>query len=72
MRVKLEEFGSDARPRVYYTYDIPRIGETVLVSPDGFKARVIDVKHALLSEHGNLSEVILVVVRIAEDMGSDT
>jgi hypothetical protein len=72
VRVKLEEFGSDARPRVYYTYDIPRIGETVLVSPDGFKARVIDVKHALLSEHGNLSEVILVVVRIAEDMGSDT
>jgi hypothetical protein len=72
MRVKLEEFGSDARPRVYYTYDIPRIGETVLVSPDGFKARVIDVKHALLSEHGNLSEVILVVVRIAEDMGSAT
>ena len=72
MRVKLEEFGSDARPRVYYTYDIPRIGETVLASPDGFKARVIDVKHALLSEHGNLSEVILVVVRIAEDMGSAT
>jgi hypothetical protein len=72
MRVKLEELGSDAQPRVYYTYDTPRIGETVLVSPDGFKARVIDVKHALLSEHGNLPEPILIIARIAEDIDSDT
>ena len=72
MRVKLEEFGSDAQPRVYYTYDIPSIGETVVVSPEGFEARIVDIKHALFGEHGNLPEPILIVARIAEDMGSDT
>jgi hypothetical protein len=72
MRVKLEELGSDAQPRVYYTYDAPRIGETVVVSPDGFEARIIDIKHALFCEHGNLPEPILIVARIDEDMGSDT
>jgi hypothetical protein len=72
VRVKLEEFGSDAQPRVYYTYDIPRIGETVVVSPEGFEARIVDIKHALFGEHGNLPEPILIVARIAEDMGSAT
>ena len=72
MRVKLEEFGSDARPRVYYTYDIPRIGETVVVSPEGFEARIVDIKHALFGEHGNLPEPILIVARIVGDIDSDT
>ncbi len=72
MRVKLEEFLSNAQPRVYYTYDTPRIGETVVVSPDGFEARIVAIKHALLGEHGNLPEPILIVARIAEDMGGDT
>lgn len=72
MRVKLEELGSDAQPREYYTYDVPRIGETVVVSPDGFEARIVDIKHALLGEHGNLPEPILIVARIAEDIDSDT
>ena len=71
MRVKLEEFLSDAQPREYYTYDMPRIGDTVVVSPDGFEARVVDIKHALLGEHGNLPEPILIVARIAEDIDSD-
>ena len=71
MRVKLEEFLSDARPREYYTYDMPRIGETVVVSPDGFEARIVNIKHALLGEHGNLPEPILIVARIAEDIDSD-
>ena len=72
MRVKLEEFLSDARPREYYTYNMPRIGETVVVSPDGFEARIVNIKHALLGEHGNLSEPILIVARIAEDIDGDT
>ena len=72
MRVKLEELGSDAQPREYYTYDTPKIGETVVVSPDCFEARIIDIKHALLGEHGNLLEPILIVARIAEDGDSDT
>ena len=74
MRVKLEEFGSDARPRVYYTYDnwILRIGEIVVVSPDGFQARIVDIKHALFGEDGNLPEPILIIARIAEDIDSDT
>ena len=71
MRVKLEELGSDAAPREYYTYDVPRIGETVVVSPDGFEARIVNIKHALLGEHGNLSEPILIVARIAEDIDGD-
>ena len=71
MRVKLEELGSDAAPREYYTYDVPRIGETVVVSPDGFQARIIEIKHALLGEHGNLPEPILVVARIAEGIDGD-
>lgn len=72
MRVKLEEFGSDAQPRVYYTYDAPRIGEIVVVSPDGFQARIVDIKHALFGEDGNLPEPILIIARIAEDIDSDT
>jgi hypothetical protein len=72
MLVKLEEFGSDARPQEYYTQYMPRIGETVVVSPDGFEARIVNIKHALFGEHGNLPEPILIVARIAEDMGSDT
>lgn len=72
MRVKLEELGSDAPPREYCTYDTPKIGETVVVSPDGFEARIIDIKHALLGEHGNLPEPILIVARIAEDGDSAT
>ena len=72
MRVKIEELGSDAQPRVYYTYDTPKIGETVVVSPDGFEARIIEIKHALLGEHGNLPEPILIVARIAEDIDSVT
>jgi hypothetical protein len=57
---------------VYYTYDTPRIGETVVVSPDGFEARIVDIKHALFGEHGNLPEPILIVARIAEDIDSAT
>ena len=72
MRVKIEELGSDAQPREYYTYDTPKIGETVVVSPDGFEARVVDIKHALLGEHGNLPEPILIVARIAEDIDGAT
>ncbi len=72
MRVKLKELGSDAQPREYYTYDTPKIGETVVVSPDGFEARIINIKHVMLSEHGNLPEPILIVARIAEDGDSDT
>ena len=72
MRVKIEELGSDAQPREYYTYDTPRIGETVVVSPDGFEARIVDIKHALLSEHGSLPEPILIVARIAEDIDGAT
>jgi len=72
MRVRLEELGSNAQPREYHTYDVPRIGETVVVSPDGFEARIVAIKHALFGEHGNLSEPILIVARIAEDMGCDT
>ena len=69
MRVKLEELGSDAQPREYHTYDTPRIGETVVVSPDGFEARIINIKHALFNEHGNLPEPILIVARITKDDG---
>jgi hypothetical protein len=72
MRVKLEELGSDARLREYHTYDTPRIGETVVVSPDGFEARIVGIKHALFSEHGNLPEPVLIVARIAEDIDGDT
>ena len=72
MRVKIEELGNNTESRVYYTYDTPRIGETVVVSPDGFEARIVAIKHALLGEHGNLPEPILIVARIAEDMGGDT
>jgi hypothetical protein len=51
---------------------MPRIGETVVVSPDGFEARIVNMKHALFGEHGNLPEPILIVTRIAEDMGGAT
>ena len=72
MRVKLEELGSDSAVREYYTYDTPKIGETVVVSPDGFEARIVNIKHALLGEHGNLPEPILIVARIAEDIDGAT
>ena len=71
MRVKIEELGSDAPVREYHTYDTPKIGETVVVSPDGFEARIVNIKHALLGEHGNLPEPILIVARIAEDIDGD-
>ena len=71
MRVKIEELGSDAESRGYHTQYMPRIGETVVVSPDGFEARIVNSKHALLGEHGNLPEPILIVARIAEDIDGD-
>ena len=72
MRVKIEELGSDAESREYHTQYMPRIGETVVVSPDGFEARIVNIKHALLGEHGNAPEPILIVARIAEDIDGDT
>ena len=72
MRVKLEELGSDAQPREYHTQYMPRIGETVVVSPEGFDARIIDIKHAMFSKDISFPEPVLIVARIAEDMGGDT
>ena len=72
MRVRLEELGSDAQPRECYTQYMPRIGETVVVSPEGFEARIIDIKHAVFSKDISFPEPVLIVARIAEDIDSDT
>ena len=71
MRVKIEELGSDAESREYHTQYMPRIGETVVVAPDGFEARIIDIKHAVFREHIGFPEPVLIVARIAEDIDSD-
>ena len=72
MRVKIEELGNNTESREYHTQYMPRIGETVVVSPDGFEARIIDIKHGLFREHFWSVEPILIVARIAEDGDSDT
>ena len=69
MRVKIEELGSSTESQAYHTEHMPRIGETVVVSPDGFEARVINIKHAVFSANVSLPEPVLIVARIAE--GSD-
>ena len=71
MRVKIEEFGNNTESREYHTQYMPRIGETVVVSPDGFEARIIDIKHAMFREHISFPEPVLIVARIAEDIDGD-
>lgn len=72
MRVKIEELGNDTESREYHTQYMPRIGETVVVSPEGFEARIINIKHAMFSKDISFSEPVLIVARIAEDSDSDT
>ena len=72
MKVKIQSVGSDIVLGPYHTYDTPKIGETVVVSPECFNARVIDVKHALLGESWAMIEPILIVAPMAEGDDSAT
>ena len=72
MKVKIQSVGSDIVLGPYHTYDTPKIGETVVVSPECFNARVIDVKHALLAESWAMVEPILIVAPMAEEDDSAT